>query len=337
MEIRIGMIGAGQIGEDHVRRITEKISGARVTAVASRSRGPAERVAALCGARVEPDVQSLLRAEDVDAVILASPSERHEEQVLWALEAGKPVFCEKPLAITAAGCRRIVQAEVACGKRMVQVGFMRRYDRGYRQLKQAVESGTWGKPLMIHCAHRNIAPHGHFTTEMSVTQTAIHEIDVTRWLLGEDYETVQVRFPRQTANADASVLRDPQIMMFQTRGGVCIDLEVSVNCRYGYDIQCEVVCENGVLRMPDPSGLLVRAEAKRYTALETDWVLRFLDAYDLELQEWVEDLQAGHLRGPSSWDGYAAAVTADALLRAQKSGQIEPVSLETCPDIYRSL
>ena len=102
-------------------------------------------------------------------------------------------------------------------------------------------------------------------------------------------------------------------------------------------IQCEVVCENGVLRMPDPSGLLVRAEAKRYTALETDWVLRFLDAYDLELQEWVEDLQAGRLRGPSSWDGYAAAVTADALLRAQKSGQIEPVSLETCPDIYRSL
>ena len=105
MEIRIGMVGAGQIGEDHVRRITEKISGARVTAVASRSRGPAERVAALCGARVEPDVQSLLRAEDVDAVILASPSERHEEQVLWALEAGKPVFWPLRRRAAAGSCR----------------------------------------------------------------------------------------------------------------------------------------------------------------------------------------------------------------------------------------
>lgn len=334
MDIRIGMVGAGQIGEDHARRITEKIAGARVTAVASRRREPAERVAALCGARVEPDFAALLAAGDVDAVVLASPSELHEEQTLLALAAGKPVFCEKPLAITAAGCRRIVEAEIRQGKRMVQVGFMRRYDRGYRELKRAIEGGAFGAPLMVHCAHRNIAPHGHFTTEMSVTQTAIHEIDVLRWLLSDDYASVQVRFPRQTANADADVLRDPQLMLLQTRGGVCIDLEVSVNCRYGYDIQCEAVCENGVLRMPDPSGLLVRADAKRYTALETDWVLRFLDAYDQELQEWVEDLQNGRLRGPSSWDGYAAAVTADALLRAQKSGEIEPVSLEPCPEIY---
>ena len=96
-----------------------------------------------------------------------------------------------------------------------------------------------------------------------------------------------------------------------------------------------MLCENWVLRMPDPAGLLVRADAKRYTALETDWVLRFQDAYDVELQEWVEDLESGHLRGPSAWDGYAAAVTADALLRAQKTGEIEPVALGERPGIYQ--
>ena len=335
MSIRIGVIGAGQIGEDHVRRVTEKIPGAQVTAVASRRRAPAEKVAAICGARVENSAEELLAASDVDAVILASPSELHEEQTLCALEAGKQVFCEKPLAVTAAGCRRIVEAEVQRNRRMVQVGFMRRYDRGYRLLRQAVAGRALGAPLMVHCAHRNIAPHGHFTTDMSVTQTAIHEIDVTRWLLEDDYASVQVVFPRQTANADGAVLRDPQMMILTTRGGVCINLEVYVNCRFGYDIQCEVVCENGVLRMPDPSGLLVRADAKRYTALETDWVLRFQDAYDVELQEWVEDLESGHLRGPSAWDGYAAAVTADALLRAQKTGEIEPVALGERPGIYQ--
>lgn len=335
MSIRIGMIGAGQIGEDHVRRITEKLSGAQVTAIASRRRAPAEKVAEICGARVEDSVASLLAADDVDAVIIASPSELHEEQVLMALAAGKQVFCEKPLAITAEGCRRIVEAEVKLGRRMVQVGFMRRYDRGYRQLKQAIDSRDFGAPLMVHCAHRNIAPHGHFTTDMSVTQTAIHEIDVTRWLLEDDYESAQVIFLCQTANADGSVLRDPQLMILKTRGGVCINLEVYVNCKFGYDIQCEVVCENGVIRMPEPSNLLVRAEAKRYTALETDWVLRFIDAYDVELKEWVEDMESGKLRGPSSWDGYAAAVTADALLRAQKTGAIEPIALDACPEIYR--
>ena len=334
MGIRIGMIGAGQIGEDHVRRITEKLAGASVTAVASRRRAPAEKVAEICGARVEEDVSTLLAADDVDAVIIASPSELHEEHVLLALEAGKQVFCEKPLAVTAAGCRRIVEAETKLGRRMVQVGFMRRYDRGYRQLKQAIESRDIGA-LMIHCAHRNIATHGHFTTSMAVTQTAIHEIDVTRWLLEDDYVSAQVVFPRQSVHADAAELRDPQLMILQTKGGVCINLEVYVNCQFGYDIQCEVVCESGVIRMPEPSNLLVRADAKRYTALETDWVLRFIDAYDVELKEWIEDIESGWLRGPSSWDGYAAAVTADALLRAQQTEVIEPVFLEECPDIYK--
>lgn len=335
MTIRIGIIGAGQIGEDHAHRITDTIPNAQVTAIASRRRAPAEHIASCCGARVEDSPADLLAAKDIDAVVLTSPSELHEEQVLMALDAGKQIFCEKPLAITAAGCRRIVEAECKLGRRMVQVGFMRRYDRGYRMLKQAIAGQSLGAPLMVHCAHRNIMPHGHFTTDMSVTQTAIHEIDVTRWLLADDYVSAQVVFPRQTANADGSVLRDPQLMILTTKSGVCINLEVYVNCKFGYDIQCEVVFENGVARMPDPSYLHIRADAKRYTNLETDWVLRFADAYDAELKEWVEDLEHGQLRGPSSWDGYAAAVTADALLRAQKTGAIEPIQLVECPAIYR--
>lgn len=337
MSIRIGIIGAGQIGEDHARRLTETLAGGKVVAVASRRPESAARVAKIAGARVEANAAALIAAQDVDAVLIASPSELHEQQVLLAVEAGKPVFCEKPLAVTAAGCRRVVQAECAAGKRLVQVGFMRRYDQGYRRLKRALDEGALGQPLMVHCAHRNPAPHGAFSTDMSVTQTAIHEIDVTRWLLGEDYVSAQVLFPRQTANADGSTLRDPQLMLLRTRSGVCINLEVYVNCRFGYDIQCEVVCENGVLRLPEPPNLLVRADAKRYTALETDWVYRFIDAYDVELRGWLCDLEQGHLCGPSAWDGYRAAVTADALMRAQKSGAIESVAVEEPPKIYAQM
>lgn len=334
-EIRIGVVGTGQIGVDHIRRITEHCRGARVTAVSSRRRAPAEAAAAICGARVEDGFEALLQAPDVDAVVITSPSQFHEEQVLAAIACGKYVFCEKPLAITAEGCRRVVDAEVRAGKRLVQVGFMRRYDKGYGQLKEAVDSGEYGKPLMVHCAHRNIAPHGEFTTEMSITQTAIHEIDITRWLLDDDYVSAQVMFPTQSANA-AEGLRDPQLILLQTARGTVINLEVYVNCQFGYDIQCEVVCENGVLRMAEPSNLTIRSNAMRSVALETDWVLRFLDSYDVELNAWLDGIRRGHLEGASAWDGYVAAVTADALIRSQKSGTIEQIELDHHPLLYLS-
>ena len=94
MSVRIGLIGAGQIGEDHARRIAEKVPGADYRCCARERRAPAEKVAEICGARVENSVPELLAAHDVDAVILASPSELHEEQVLLVLQAGKQVFCE---------------------------------------------------------------------------------------------------------------------------------------------------------------------------------------------------------------------------------------------------
>lgn len=157
-----------------------------------------------------------------------------------AIAAGKPVFCEKPLAVTAQGCKNIVDAEAKHGKRLVQVGFMRPYDRGYRALKQVLTSGQIGEPLMLHCAHRNPTVGEAYTTDMAITDTLIHEIDVLRWLLDDDYVSVQVVFPRKSPKAFPH-LKDPQIVLFETAKGTRIDVEIFVNCQYGYDIQCEVV------------------------------------------------------------------------------------------------
>ena len=132
---------------------------------------------------------------------------------------------------------------MATGKQLVQVGFMRRYDPGYGQLKKAIDSGKYGQPLMLHCVHRNYDAPG-FTTSMPVENSMIHEIDVLRWLLGENYKTAEVVFPKTTRNAEGE-LRDPQIMYLTTESGVRIDVESFVNCRYGYDVRCEVVCEEG--------------------------------------------------------------------------------------------
>ncbi|MGH8792034.1 MAG: Gfo/Idh/MocA family protein, partial [Stackebrandtia sp.] len=269
----------------------------------------------------------------VDALLVASWGPTHAEYVLAAIEAGKPVFCEKPLATTAADCLRIVEAEASFGRRLVQVGFMRRYDAGYRQLKRIVDSGEIGTPLMLHCVHRNPSAVESYHSEMATHDTAIHEIDALRWLLDDEVVSVQVLTPRKTSLRFAH-LQDPQIMLFETAEGVRVDLEVFVNCRYGYDVQCEAVGETGVVRLPDPAAAPLRKDGRLSAAVSQDWTDRFRDAFDAEIQDWIDAAAAGSAAGPSSWDGYAAAVIGDATVEALHSGRIVDVAMKDRPPFY---
>jgi myo-inositol 2-dehydrogenase / D-chiro-inositol 1-dehydrogenase len=335
MAYKVGVIGTGAIGVEHARRINQRIGGASVVALTDIDGARAKEIAAGIGARALPTGRDVIAAPDVDVVVVTSWGPTHEEFVVASIAAGKPVFCEKPLATTAAGCLRIVEAEVKQGKRLVQVGFMRRYDAGYRALREIVAGGKIGDPLMVHCAHRNPTVGNSYTTDMAITDTVIHEIDVLRWLLDDDYVAVQVVYPRKTRNA-FNHLHDPQLVMMETAKGVRIDVEVFVNCKYGYDIQCEVVGETGVARLPEPASVSLRSEARRSVEILVDWKQRFFDAYDVELQAFFDDLGRGGPTGPSSWDGYAAAVTADACVQAQQSGKVVPVSTRQRPAFYGS-
>src|SRR5213080_2955410 len=141
--VRVGVIGVGMIGQDHIRRLTHVLSGARVVAITDVDPERAQSVAdGLSGCTVHPTGQDVIRDDAVDAVLVTSWGPTHEEFVLAAIEAGKPVFCEKPLATTRQACLRIVDAEMAAGRRLVQVGFMRRYDAGYQILKAALQGGA---------------------------------------------------------------------------------------------------------------------------------------------------------------------------------------------------
>ncbi|WP_047286171.1 MULTISPECIES: Gfo/Idh/MocA family oxidoreductase [Pseudomonas] len=335
MSLKLGVIGTGAIGQDHIRRCSQTLLGSQVVAVTDINLASAAKVVSdlKLTAEVYPDGHALIKAPDVEALLVTSWGPSHEEFVLAAIAAGKPVFCEKPLAVTAAGCRRIVEAEVAHGKRLVQVGFMRPYDSGYQALKAVIDSGQIGEPLMLHCAHRNPRVGENYMTDMAITDTLIHELDVLRWLLADDYVSVQVVFPRKTSKALAH-LRDPQIVLLETARGTRIDVEVFVNCQYGYDIQCEVVGESGIARLPEPSQVQLRSQAKLSNAILMDWKERFIAAYDVELQAFIDGVRAGRVGGPSAWDGYAAAVAADACIQAQNSGQIVKIELPERPRFY---
>ena len=343
MTVRVGVVGVGMIGQDHIRRLSRVLAGVRVVAVTDVDPARAAQVAAgLPGVRVLATGKDLVDDDTVDAVVVTSWGPTHEEYVLASIAAGKPVFCEKPLAETPEACLRILDAEVAGGRRWVQVGYMRRYDPGYRALKDVVDSGAIGAPLIVHCAHRNPSVPGHYTKAMAITDTAVHEIDTMRWLLGEEIIGTQVLTPR--ASRHGGDLQDPLIILFELESGAIVDVEVSVNIRYGYDIRAEVVGEDGTAALGEASQVVVRREGGVSSPVPADWRERFLRAYDVEFQEWVDSV-AGSTgpQGPgpwggsaaSAWDGYAASAVSDAALEAMNTGTKTSVKLVDKPDLYR--
>lgn len=332
-KIRVGVIGCGEIGKEHINRMTNIIRGTEVTAVADFIPETAKRVAEQYGAQYMETGEELIASELVDAVVVASSDESHMGYVLECIKHRKYVFCEKPLAETAADCEQLLEAERNCGKRFLQVGFMRRYDQGYRQLKEIISRNELGEPLIIHAAHRNALKPPTFDTDRAITRCAIHEIDILRWLLNEECETAQVLDVKQSSATMGDYL-NPQIVMLKTYSGQRIDIEIQTDGAYAYDIQCQVVCEHGVVNLPDPTTVLIREKAQRVCKLFTSWADRFMDAYNVQMQEWANGVMEGKVTGPSAWDGYAACAVADATIRSRKTGCPEKVCMIKKPEIY---
>ena len=333
-KVRVGVIGCGAIGRDHIRRLVGLVAEVDVVAVADFVPEAAQKVAAQYGITCYATGEALIAAPEVDAVLITSADPSHAGYVLECLKHQKYVFCEKPLAQTAADCEKIMQAELACGKRLVQVGFMRRFDRGYAAMKQRIAEGKLGDPLMIHAAHRNVSQAPGFETDYAITRVAIHELDISRWLLDDEYATAQVLPVRQSKSTRGEWL-NPQMVMLTTQSGQRIDIEVQTDGAYAYDIQCQVVCENGIVNLPDPAAVVTRTGAKCSFDILTDWSQRFIEAYDIEFQQWAQAVLNNRLTGPSTWDGYAACVAADAVMLSRKTGKPEPVNMIEKPEMYR--
>lgn len=331
MTLKIGVVGTGMIGQDHIRRLTRVLSGAEVVAVSDIDRDRAV-AAAPAGATVMESPQALIGADQVEAVVICTWGPAHEGQLLACIAAGKPVFCEKPLTTSAAAALKVIDAELACGRRLVQVGFMRRFDADYRRLKEVVAGGSLGAPLFFHSVHRNASAPAHFTGDAPLNDTLVHDVDIARWLLDDEVAAVEVRLPRHSAHSGDLI--DPSLVLLHMASGALVDVEISMNIAYGYDIRGELSCEQGVASLPERPAAVVRDAHGVRRSLPADWRERFIAAYDQELREWLAAAAEGGAAGPSTWDGYAATVTTDAAIRAAGSGAREAVSLRGKPALY---
>lgn len=247
--LRIGVIRCGGMGRDHIKRIAERTQGAKVVAVSDVFEEGAKKAAEIAGgAKVYTDGKALINDPEVDAVLIVSPGFVHCEDLLEVIKVGKRVFFEKPLCTTADDCKRVMEAEEASGKHLIKLGFMRRYHKGYNQIKDAIATGEYGKTLMMYCTHRNPEVGTNYNTPMAPT---------------------------------------------------------------------------------------IRKNAQYSTEITTDCFVLFKDAYDAKIQNWVDCAEKGVIEGPATWDGYLAAVTADALVKAQETGNIEKVVTVEKPEFYK--
>ena len=337
--LRVGVIGVGLMGTDHAQRLAHRTAGVVLAGVTDPDTARASDLADRLGTTVHDDPLALIASPDVDAVVIASPGFVHEEQVMACLEHGTAALCEKPLTMDDASSLRLVQAEAALGRRLVTVGFMRRFDPEYAAVRAALASGEHGRLLLLHNTHRNRSvPNADFRSEMIVRDSLVHEVDASRFLFGEEVVEVTVLSPAATSHAGEGVV-DPQVALFRMAGGGIVTNEVFVNSGVGYEVRFEAVAERGSLTAGLAStGVLVTRVTPSGGSwggvVPDDYRTRFARAYDLEVQAWADAVRAGTAVGPSAWDGYAATAVSTAGMASLATGRPVPVHLAERPGLY---
>jgi myo-inositol 2-dehydrogenase/D-chiro-inositol 1-dehydrogenase len=299
--IKVGIIGTGIMGAGHARFIKAHVPDAKVVALADID---AKRVADLAAELGTVELQTdspekLMNDPNVDAVIIVSPDSMHVEHLRLGIKAGKYILCEKPIATTLEDARAIAQEirdyEGKVGKKMINFGFMRRFDPGYREVRRLIATGEYGAPLFVRAVCRN-TDSGNITTTGLFTNIAIHDFDIYRWLFNSEWESVQGIYPRRSEGSPQGVA-DPLIIIGKLKNGVTLVEDVYAFARYGYDTRVEVVCEKGSLEIGIHGDVITRANfdagVNKGGKMDVNWMAKFEPSYIAELQAWVEEIKTG--------------------------------------------
>jgi len=333
-DLRIAVVGAGLMGADHVIRITERIVGARVAAIVEPDAGRASSALAHAPGSVHySSIEEALAAGGMDAVLIATPGMFHEPVLIPALEAGLPILCEKPLTPDPDSSLRVLAAEQKAGRKLIQVGFMRRFDREYMQLRELIASGDAGALLALRCAHRNPSVPDNYTNPMLINDSVVHEIDIVRYLTDSAITAIEVKRPRRNSLSPAR-LDEPILVLLETEDGVLADVEMNVSVQFGYQVKTEAVFEKGIAEIGRTAGMTQWRDGRYGGAEHMSFTTRFADAYDTQIQRWVNATAKGEIDGPSAWDGYLVAAACKAGVEALESGEGVEVSYAPRPAFY---
>jgi scyllo-inositol 2-dehydrogenase (NAD+) len=333
MKLGIGLIGLGRLGRVYARDLSSRLAETRLVAVADTNAELARTIADEFGAsKFYGDPEELLRDPAVDAVVVVSPTHTHRPVVLAAAASGKPVFCEKPLALSLAECREM---EVAVRQRgsFFQMGFMRRFDPGYAAGHAQIKEGRIGRPVVFKSTSRDpYRPSLEYANPASsgglLVDMGIHDFDLARWFMGDVASVSAVgavlAYPEMATVGDI----DNAIATLTFADGRLGVVDLTRNGFYGYDISTELLGTEGTIRIGYLRETPILLMTKNRVAHDTVpyFMERFERAYTLQLQDFARNVIQQREPPVTLHDGIEALRVALAATASYKSGQPVAVS-----------
>ena len=326
MTIRFGLLGAGRIGQTHAKAVASN-DDAMIVAVADPIEAAAKSIAQKSGADINT-IDEIAARDDVDAVIICTPTDMHADLIEQFAKAGKAIFCEKPIDLNVDRVKSCLKTVEETGA-LLMVGFNRRFDPHFSAVRQAIQNGQIGKPEMGVIISRDPdAPPADYITRSGglFRDMMIHDFDMAIFLMGDMPQKVQ---------ASGTVLTNPEIgtlgdvdsanAILTWADGRQVSISNSRRARYGYDQRIEVHGADGMITAENQRPVSIEiASADGFTKppLHDFFMTRYLDAYAAEIASFIKALQSGKYDDiPVGADGLNALLIAEAALQSATSGE----------------
>ncbi len=320
MSVKFALLGAGRIGKVHAKAITSN-PDARLVAVADAMAPAAEDLAKKHGCEVRT-IDAILKAKDVDAVVICTPTDTHADLIERFAKAGKAIFCEKPIDLSIKRVKACLATVEKTGAKLM-VGFNRRFDPHFAAVRQAIAAGKIGNVEMVQITSRDpgAPPPAYIKSSGGIFRDmTIHDFDMARFLLGEEPVTVM---------AAASVLVDPEIgqlgdfdsvsVLLTTASGKQCTISNSRRATYGYDQRIEVHGSKGMIAAENQRPVSIEiANGSGYTRppLHDFFMTRYTEAYAAEIAAFIAVVKKNKTPSPSGTDGLLALALAEAAIKS---------------------
>jgi myo-inositol 2-dehydrogenase / D-chiro-inositol 1-dehydrogenase len=323
--IRFGILGAGRIGKVHAATIA-KSPKAAVAYIADAMPKAAADLAKSVGAEVA-DVKDIIKAKNVDAILIATPTDTHADLIELAAKAGKGILCEKPVSLSVARIEKCLKV-VAKTKANLMIGFNRRFDPNFASVQKRIAGGDVGQVELVTIISRDpgpppveyIARSGGLYRDMM-----IHDFDMARFLVGEEFVVVQALGASLVDKAigKAGDVDTASVQMQTKSGKICV-ITNSRRATYGYDQRMEVHGSKGMLKAENVHNTTV--QLLNDNGYQADPIMNFFterygDAYANEVNAFIDGLDKGVSARPNGYDGLQAQKLADAATKSWQTGK----------------
>ena len=323
--IRFGILGAGRIGKVHAATIA-KSSKAKVVFIADAMPKAAAELAKSVGAEVA-SVEDIIKSKNVDAVLIATPTDTHADYIELAARAGKAILCEKPVSLSVARIEKCLKV-VEKTKAKLMIGFNRRFDPNFANLEQRIRKGDIGAVELVTVISRDPGPPPVDYIKRSgglYRDMMIHDFDMARFLVGEEFVVVQALGASLVDKeiGKAGDVDTASVQMQTASGKICV-ITNSRRATYGYDQRMEVHGAKGMLRAGNVHNTTV--ELANASGVLGDPVLNFFTerygvAYANEVNSFIDGIAKGVSARPNGHDGLQAQKLADAATKSWSTGR----------------